>query len=269
MNDLLVEAERLEKEAASSRVAYFGRLAPARPGQAVLDLGCGSGYSVREWRSAGARAVGLDRSFYRASKWAAEGAPAWFVIGDATRLPFRDRSFDLIVSSGMIEHVGVVESSTPYSVTALQDRDLLRARALGEAIRSMGPEGRAFFDFPNALFPVDFWHGDSVGSFRIHGPSDALLPSAGRFQQWVSEAGGASRLCPLRDRLKMRQVSKRWWGRLLRAPMAIHLAVLDFLVARGLEFFGRFFAPYLVLEVRPKAYRSDLPVSLDGMTKGT
>lgn len=250
MNDLLAEAERLEKEAASARVAYFGRLEPSRAGQAVLDLGCGSGYSVREWRSAGAKAVGLDCSFYRASRWAAEGAPAWFVIGDATRLPFRDGSFDLIVSSGMIEHVGVVESSTPYTVTALRDRDLSREKVLGEAVRLMRPGGRAFFDFPNALFPVDFWHGDSVGSFRVHGPSDALLPSARRFQRWVAAAGGAAKLCPLRDRLKMRQVSRRWWGRLLRVPMATHLAVLDFLVAGGLEFFGRVFAPYLVFEVR-------------------
>jgi SAM-dependent methyltransferase len=150
----------------------------------------------------------------------------------------------------MIEHVGVVESSTPYAVTALQDRDLSRERVLGEAVRLMRPGGRAFFDFPNALFPVDFWHGDSVGSFRVHGPSDALLPTGGRFQRWVARAGGVTRLCPLRDRLKMRQVSKRWWGRLLRLPMGIHLAVLDFLVAGGLEFFGRIFAPYLVFEVR-------------------
>jgi SAM-dependent methyltransferase len=72
-------------------------LAP-RPGETLLDVGCGTGYFARLFaQRAGVQVVGLDPSF----EWLAfardAGAPAC-VAGRAERLPFRDASFDLAIA---------------------------------------------------------------------------------------------------------------------------------------------------------------------------
>jgi ubiquinone/menaquinone biosynthesis C-methylase UbiE len=80
--------------------AVVARLA-ARRAKRVLDLGCGTGQLAarvrRELR--GTRVVGCDFStgmLHRAR--ARDRIPGW-VQGDACRLPFRDASFDAVVST--------------------------------------------------------------------------------------------------------------------------------------------------------------------------
>jgi Methyltransferase domain len=57
------------------------------------------------------------------------------VIANAAQLPFATASFDAVTSSGMIEHVGVLESSTPYRVRAQPDQTRLRAAVVREPSR--------------------------------------------------------------------------------------------------------------------------------------
>jgi ubiquinone/menaquinone biosynthesis C-methylase UbiE len=75
----------------------------------VLDLACGIGaFSIAAARR-GHRVVGLDYSetALRAARKLAEeeGASCRFVHGDATKLPFEDASFDLVIASDIIEHL--------------------------------------------------------------------------------------------------------------------------------------------------------------------
>jgi SAM-dependent methyltransferase len=68
--------------------------AARRDGAACLDLGCGDGEYRRSIEHAGYRWVGVDH--------ADERAP---LLADGHALPFRDASFDLVVSLAVLEHI--------------------------------------------------------------------------------------------------------------------------------------------------------------------
>jgi len=89
------------------------------PGDRVLDLGCGFGRHAFESLRRGARVVACDMSlaelkdvsgmFEAIGDEEAATLPATArgaaTNGDATRLPFRDGSFDRIIASEVLEHV--------------------------------------------------------------------------------------------------------------------------------------------------------------------
>jgi ubiquinone/menaquinone biosynthesis C-methylase UbiE len=79
--------------------AVVARLA-ATGSARVLDVGCGTGQlAARLRRELGARVVGCDfsRGMLRAAQ--ARDRVAGWVQGDACRLPFREASFDAVVST--------------------------------------------------------------------------------------------------------------------------------------------------------------------------
>lgn len=247
----LALAERHEQAAAAERVEYYAALVAAErvPGP-VLDLGCGNGYAVDAWRATGTHAVGVDNSRYRFSRWRSMQRGRSLVLADAARLPFRPGVFGVVVSSGMIEHVGVAESTPPYRVAALADREARRAGVVREALRVVASEGVLYLDCPNGQFPVDFWHGNRVGAFRLHPVPDALLPTLTDVRGWLAGTGATVRLMPIGRRLRFRQIASRWWGRLFRAPVQAVVVALDSLVGRLADRILSPFLPFLVLRVR-------------------
>jgi SAM-dependent methyltransferase len=84
-----------------------------RPGELVLDAGCGEGRHCFGALERGARVIGLDldrdslqRSVSRLRGRARElRTQGEMVHGDAFRLPFRDACFDKVICSEVMEHV--------------------------------------------------------------------------------------------------------------------------------------------------------------------
>jgi len=184
-----------------------------------------------------------------------------FVVADAAALPFRDGTFAAVLSSGMLEHVGVEEASAPYRIRALPERDALRERVIREMLRVSAPGAAVVVDFPNGLFPVDFWHGDRIGAFRLHAMPDVLLPSFRDVSKWCRHSGARARLLPLGGRFRFRQVGRRWWGRAL-APLArLGIAILDGLAALGLSPLVAVLLPYLVIRLEPAPTHTSSPRS--------
>ena len=129
------------------------RLMNLRPGERVLDLGCGSGWATRllarivgEGPEGFGQAVGLDISdeMVRQARTASKDFDnVMFVCGSAQQIPWEENFFDKMLS---------VESFYYYPD---------QSRVLGELFRVMAPQGRMFIlinlykDNPYSLQWVD------------------------------------------------------------------------------------------------------------------
>ena len=81
------------------------RLAP-QPGERILDLATGTGWTSRRVAASGARVVGVDiaADLIAAAKARAEteGLPIEYRIGDAESLPFEDGEFAVVSTCGIM-----------------------------------------------------------------------------------------------------------------------------------------------------------------------
>lgn len=80
------------------------------PGGISLEVGCGSARLSAFIGAAGYQAVGLDycaeTMTLAQTSFARAGVRGDVVMGDALRLPFRDGSVDIVLSTGLLEHFG-------------------------------------------------------------------------------------------------------------------------------------------------------------------
>lgn len=105
--------KRFASEYALRRYAHLEQyqsvVAHVQSGQSVLDAGCGEGVLSVMLAKKGARVVGCDLSepnIARAKEYAkSEGVSVDFLVGDASKLPFPDKTFDVVVSSHVLEHL--------------------------------------------------------------------------------------------------------------------------------------------------------------------
>jgi SAM-dependent methyltransferase len=77
-----------------------------KPGHRVLDVGCAKGFLIKDLMTVcpGLCALGLDISSYAITHCAPEAA-GLLVLGTAERLPFRDRTFDAVLSINTIHNL--------------------------------------------------------------------------------------------------------------------------------------------------------------------
>lgn len=122
-----------------------------RPGQLMLDLGCGFGRHAFEAFRRGGRVVACDmavpelrecRALFEAMVLAGEAdddGMADATCGDATRLPFPDATFDRIIASEVMEHIPDDNA------------------ALTELVRVLKPGGRIAITVPAFLAETVCW----------------------------------------------------------------------------------------------------------------
>lgn len=142
----------------------FAAAVPGAPGLRILDVGCGTGQSLRIYRERAGLYVGIDLSLGALRRAAGRFGAASWMQADALRLPFRDGSFDVVAFSSVLHHIGH------------------RGAALGEARRVLSPGGWAFAFDPNLLHPAMllFRHPGSplYSSQGVSPDEQPLLPSA-------------------------------------------------------------------------------------------
>lgn len=128
------------------RLRMIQAAAPGLERARVLDNGCGIGTYIAKLRPLSGEVWGLEYEAERVREAAIRlGSADRLVVGAGEHLPFPDRSFDLVLSNEVIEHVQ-------------DDR-----RAAGEMVRVLRVGGRAVIFCPNRWYPVEqhgvYWRG--------------------------------------------------------------------------------------------------------------
>ncbi len=214
---------------------------------AVLDSGCGSGISVDIFRENGLDACGIDAGRARHEQWLGRSCGPSLHSANACSLPFRRAHFDVVVSSGLIEHIGIHEEiAGGYRARRLPDCGRQRKLFIQEIVRVLKDDGFVLLDHPNGGFPADFWHGSEPGRIRWHGLRNDMLPRWGEIEEYFRSADPSLRLFSLSPvrRLRFQQVGRHFYGRVLAPIAAAWLKLLD---VRGFSPLARsFLNPYLV-----------------------
>jgi SAM-dependent methyltransferase len=145
----------------------FDRLG-LRPGERVLDMGCGAGRHAFEMYKRGADVIAFDqdadelatvREWFAAMRDAGEvpaGAEADVKEGDALSLPFADGEFDRIVAAEVLEHI-------PADIQAIEE--LVRVLRPGGTLAVSVP--RWFPEVVNWKLSEDY-HNTPGGHIRIY-----------------------------------------------------------------------------------------------------
>ncbi len=90
------------RKVADAMAKHYG----LKAGDRILDVGCGKGFLLYDFTQSvpGVEVTGLDISTY-ALEHAKDELKGNLVAGDATRLPFPDRSFDFVVSLNTLHNL--------------------------------------------------------------------------------------------------------------------------------------------------------------------
>jgi ubiquinone/menaquinone biosynthesis C-methylase UbiE len=126
------------------RVLQFIEQLALPRGARVLDAGCGPGYLVQRLATSGLQVWGLDaaKNMLEAARARTAGAqlefPVTLDLGSIEHLPYRDESFDLVCSTGVIEYL---EKDTG---------------ALSEMFRVLRPGGHLILPVTNIWSPINW-----------------------------------------------------------------------------------------------------------------
>lgn len=114
----------------------YGKLLKKRDiyGKKFLEVGCGLGYFSNKASIIGAKVTGIDigPELVKINKKKTPGGK--FVVASASKLPFKSNSFDIVLSTEVIEHV---EN---------------QKRAMKEMLRVLRPGGLLVITTPNRVF---------------------------------------------------------------------------------------------------------------------
>ena len=88
------------------KMAYVRRILEELPPESkILDVGCGEGVLVEEYRNRGRRIIGLDLNYER----------EFVQRGSVLDLPYRDASFDLVLFLDVFEHLAYADQPRALS----------------------------------------------------------------------------------------------------------------------------------------------------------
>ncbi len=130
---------------------------PLRPTERLLEVGCGEGGNLQLIGLGRNKAIGLDFSRQKVAWASRQIRQASFVCGDATRLPFRDEYFDVVLCRDVLHHVAD------------------KGAVVREIFRVCRSEGRIVVIEPNGKSPIMWLLGWAIPAER-----DLIGNSSGR-----------------------------------------------------------------------------------------
>jgi 2-polyprenyl-3-methyl-5-hydroxy-6-metoxy-1,4-benzoquinol methylase len=115
---------------------FLARTSLLKPGDKVLEIGCGIGTVVFELAKQGYDAMGTDISQVAIEYGRSKYAGVHLEVQPAEELPFSDGTFDVVLSFDLFEHIARID------------------RHVGEVHRVLKPSGYYLFQTPNKLSNV-------------------------------------------------------------------------------------------------------------------
>lgn len=159
-------------------------LLDARPGERILDLGCGTGHLTQRIAEAGATAIGVDSSPDMIGQARQNFPKLTFLLQNATDLTF-DNEFDAIFSNAALHWM--MEAST------VAERMATALRPGGRLVAELGGCGN-IDAIVKAIFTVVAQHLPAIP------PSNNWYPSIGEYSAVLEEQGFEVRFARLFDR---------------------------------------------------------------------
>jgi trans-aconitate methyltransferase len=193
-------------------------LAP-RPGERILDVGCGTGQLTAEIAKAGAHVLGTDNSPAMVAQARANFPQVKFQEADVRALPFQ-REFDAIFSNAMLHWVKEADDAAAAMSDALQQG--------GRVVLEFGGQGNT-----RALLDAVFAAQETLGIERIH---PWYYPSVGEYAAVLERHNFEVRYATLFDR-----------------PIALEGGESG--LANWLDMFGKHFVAALEPEQKPDFVR--------------
>lgn len=143
-------------------------------GALVLDVGCAQGRSSAPFVKHGMRVIGFDISKEmiksaqkRFRRYENAKKPPYFFVGDATRFPFQDETFDAVILHGVLHHL-----EHPHAVCQEIAR-VLKPNGIYLGLENNKTLFRFLFDFLQKIFPI--WYEEA---------GEEPLISKEMFQKW-------------------------------------------------------------------------------------
>lgn len=202
----LAAVTRLEEVSAYKRLSY--KLLDLKPGNAVLDLGCGLGDDARalaELVAPSGRAVGVDveaKMIEAAQARQAEDPTlpeVEFARADGEQLPFEDETFDGVRIDRMLQH-----ADAPDRVLA----EVYRALKPGGRLTVVEPDWKSMLIYPgsaaggdddSAVTQVFNWHLNQIAHPLVGRRLRSLIRAAGFEQTQVVPVAYSSYRFPVAD----------------------------------------------------------------------
>ncbi|MGZ3607155.1 MAG: class I SAM-dependent methyltransferase [Syntrophales bacterium] len=175
------------------------------PGEMILDAGCGTGVFTYGIISSGSKVTGLDITFpmLRRAREKAGGVRFLPIRGDISTLPFREESFDKVVSITALEFIAeakaavaelfrVVQRGGVVVVATLNSRSPWAERRKDEARKGHSIFSKAVLRSPDdllSLSPVKGTVGTAIHFGKDDSPENAM--AAEREGQTIGSMTGA------------------------------------------------------------------------------
>src|SRR4030065_1236889 len=124
----------------------------------ILDLGCGYGFNTCILKSMCPKCniFGIDYGTDSKKSWNIinkNGYNIEFVRADARELPFEKDTFDIVISWGLLEHIG----EEKISYISLKEKQLEEEKCVKEVKRVLKKDGYFFLNYlPNSYSYIEF-----------------------------------------------------------------------------------------------------------------
>ncbi|MDI6449986.1 class I SAM-dependent methyltransferase [Anaerobaca lacustris] len=121
-----------------TNLEFLSRTGLLRPGDRILEIGCGIGAVVSELARQGCRVTGTDISRVAIEYGQSKYPGLDLQVQPAEELAFADETFDVVLSFDLFEHIARID------------------RHVGEVHRVLKPQGYYLFQTPNKLSNATF-----------------------------------------------------------------------------------------------------------------